>query len=66
MTSKQLIEIIRDTIGDMEKAEDERTHRFIELNPTHKYTRYIEHNAYMDALLTLRYKLHDIRESLEE
>ena len=64
MTTKQLYETIRDIIGDMEREETDRTRRFIELNPTHKYTRYIQRDAYMSALLELRFKLHDLRDKL--
>ena len=57
MTTKQLIEVLRDYIGDLQRIEAERTERNIAFNPTHAAERRAMQSAYNAALMEVSTKL---------
>lgn len=66
MTNKQLIEIMRDHIGDLQRIEAERTARNIAFNPTHAAERRAMQSAYNAALLEVSEKLTQLNRRIKQ
>lgn len=69
MTNLQLIEILRDYIGDLEKLEDERAAKYIRLNQGNEEVRKertTQRNSYNAALYSVSCKLSELRMKVKE
>ena len=66
MTNQQLIEILRDHIGDLQRIEQERTERNIAFNPTHARERRAMQSAYNTALMEVSEKLTQLNRRIKK
>lgn len=66
MTNQQIIEILRDHLGDLEKRERERAARYIELNPTDSRRRSALEDAYRSAILDVSSALSQLNRRIKE
>ena len=64
MTNKQLIEILRDYIGDLQRIEAERTERHISQYPTAAAEHRIIQSAYNTALKDIERKLSELNKQI--
>ena len=66
MTNNQIIEIMRDHIGDLQRIEAERTERNIAFNPTHAAERRAMQSAYNAALMEVSEKLTQLNRRIKQ
>ena len=64
MTPAQIIEILRDHLGELAKQENERTERYIEHNPTDSTKRRNQAIIYNQALLDVQTKLTQLNKQI--